>query len=59
LISSHLLMYFTHNMSRSISYNLAVAGGWKSVKLGKLLHVLGNCLNNVNFILGIKKHHFG
>jgi hypothetical protein len=27
LISSHLLMYFTHNMSRSISYNLAVAGG--------------------------------
>jgi hypothetical protein len=25
-------MYFIDNMSSSISYGLAVAGGWKSVK---------------------------
>jgi hypothetical protein len=30
---------FHSSMSRSISYGLAVAGGSKSVKLGKLLHV--------------------
>jgi hypothetical protein len=35
-------------MSVTISYSLAVAGGWKCVKLGKLLDVLGNCLNSGN-----------
>jgi hypothetical protein len=38
------LIKFHSKMSRSISYSLAVAGGWMSVKLGKLLHILGNCL---------------
>jgi hypothetical protein len=41
-------------MSGSISHGLAMAGSWMSVKLGKLLHALGNCLNKYNFILGIK-----
>jgi hypothetical protein len=41
-------------MSRSISYGLAVAGGWNYVKLGKLLHVLGKCLNNEKFYFGNK-----
>jgi hypothetical protein len=43
-------------MSGSISYGLAVAGGWKSVKLEKLLYtyVLGNCLENVQFYFGNK-----
>jgi hypothetical protein len=36
------------------SYGLAVAGVGKSVKLGKLLHVLGNCLKNVHFYFGNK-----
>jgi hypothetical protein len=29
-----------------------------SIKLEKLLHVLGNCLNNVNLIMGIKETSF-
>jgi hypothetical protein len=54
---SHLLTTFTCKMSWSNSYGLAMAGGWKSVKLRTLLHVLGNCLNNVKFYFG-NKHHF-
>jgi hypothetical protein len=41
-------------MSGAISYGLALAGGWISIKLGKLLRVLGNCLNNVQFYFGNK-----
>jgi hypothetical protein len=41
-------------MSRSISYGLAVAGGRKPVKLGKLLHVSVIVLTMYNFVLGIK-----
>jgi hypothetical protein len=34
-----------------ISYGLAVAGGWKAEKLGKLFHVLGDCCRSAcNFV---------
>jgi hypothetical protein len=35
-----------------------MAGGWNSVKLGKLLHVLGNCLNNLQLSWKQNKHNF-
>jgi hypothetical protein len=44
-----VVTYSTRNFSGSISYGLDVAGGWKSVKLGRLLRALGNFLNNVQF----------
>jgi hypothetical protein len=49
-----LLIYITHNISLSTSYGLVVAGGWKSEKVGKLLRVWGECLNNVQFYFGNK-----
>jgi hypothetical protein len=45
---------FCSQYVRPIPYGLALAGGLKSVQLGKLLHVLGNCSKNVQFYIGNK-----
>jgi hypothetical protein len=45
---------FCSQYVRPIPYGLALAGCLKSVQLGKLLHILGNCSNNIQFYTGNK-----